>query len=200
MTTRILVGFDGTSEARSAARFAAQLAVAQRARLLLVNVIPEPWPNSPLSEQNAALQAINEEERSRAEAALRAQAAEVLCAETRVGWGDPADELAAIAAERDVALVVVGHRDRSALARAFGGSVAIRLVQICSKPVLVFRRVDSPPAPARTSRGAAVHPLRRGRARAHGRIAEILLRLPQLLRRVVAGVRSSGPPKIVPLR
>src|SRR5713101_855055 len=94
MTTRILVGFDGTPEARSAARFAAQLAVAQRVRLLLVNVIPEPWPNSPLSEQNAAQQAINEEERSTAEAALRVQAAEVLCAETRVGRGDPADELA----------------------------------------------------------------------------------------------------------
>jgi nucleotide-binding universal stress UspA family protein len=161
MTTRILVGFDRTPEARSAARFAAQLAYAQRARLLLVNVIPEPWPNSPLSEQNAARQAINEEERSTAESALRAEAAELVGAETRVAQGKPAQALAAVAGERDVALVVVGHRDRGALARALGGSVAIRLVQICSKPVLVFRRCDPPPTPACTPRGAVVHPLRR---------------------------------------
>src|SRR5258708_20080871 len=94
MTTRILVGFDRTPEARSAARFAAQLAYAQRARLLLVNVIPEPWPNSPLSEQNAARQAINEEERSTAEAALRAEAPELLAPHPRAAPRQPPHALA----------------------------------------------------------------------------------------------------------
>ncbi len=187
MTTRILVGFDGTPEARSAARFAAQLAVERRARLLLVNVIPEPWPNSPLSEQNAARQAINEEEHSTAEAVLRAEAAELVGAETRVALGKPARALAAVAAERDVALVVVGHRDRGALARVLAGSVAIRLVQICSKPVLVLRRCDPPPTPACIPRSAVVHELQRSRAR-----AEILLHLSLLLRRVLLAWGRAG--------
>jgi len=67
---RILLGYDGTPEARSAGRFAAQLALAQRARLLLVSVIPYPWSASPLSEHRAARDALNEEEQSRAEAAF----------------------------------------------------------------------------------------------------------------------------------
>lgn len=51
-------------------------------------MIPEPWPLSPLSERTAAFQAINEDERSRAEAALRAQAAELVGVETRVAHGE----------------------------------------------------------------------------------------------------------------
>jgi len=60
-------------------------------------------------------------------------------AETIVEKGAPAETLAALAAAGDVDLVVVGHRGRNAVARALMGSVADRLVQICSKPVLVVR-------------------------------------------------------------
>src|SRR5258708_771568 len=168
MTSRILLGYDGTPEARSAGRFAAHLAIAQRARLLLVSVIPYAWPASPLSEQRAAREAINEEEQSGAEAALRVQSLELLGAETRVARGRPAETLACIAAERDVMLVVVGHRDRSALARTFGGSVAMRLVQICPKPVLVFREARFEQVAGVASRTASVHPLPLRRARTAG--------------------------------
>lgn len=51
----------------------------------------------------------------------------------------PAEALAELAREPDVDLVVVGHRGRSAMARALLGSVADRLVQISPKPVLVVR-------------------------------------------------------------
>ena len=165
---RILLGYDGTPEARSAGRFAAQLALAQRARLLLVSVIPYPWSASPLSEHRAARDALNEEEQSRAEAALQAQSLELLGAETRVAYGRPAEALASIAAEQNVMLVVVGHRDRSALARTFGGSVAMRLVQICPKPVLVFRGARFGGIARVASRAASVHPFPLHRARIAG--------------------------------
>lgn len=196
---RFLVGFDGSPASRRAARLAAQLALAQRAQLLLVKVVPEPWPNSPLAEGSAGLQAINEHELATAEAALRAEADELLGARTRVVRGRPAEALAAIAAELDVALVVVGHRDRGVLGRAFAGSVAIRLVKTCSKPVLVFRDVDSPPASARSSCGADVHPLR-GPRRFRNRAAQMVRRLAQLLKGVIVRAESRGSPRRAPLR
>jgi nucleotide-binding universal stress UspA family protein len=54
-----------------------------------------------------------------------------------VAGGPAAATLAWVAKGRDVDLVVVGHRGRGVLARLLMGSVADRLVQICSKPVLV---------------------------------------------------------------
>lgn len=191
--TRFLVGFNGSPASRRAARLAAQLARAQRAQLLLVNVLPEPWPNLPLAEGSAGLQAVNEHELSTAEAALRAEADELLGARTRVVRGRPAEALAAIAAELDVALVVVGHRDRGALGRVFAGSVAIRLVETCSRPVLVFRDVVAPPPSARSSCGADVHPLRNPQ-RFRSRTAQMLHRLAQLLKGVIVRAESRRSP------
>ena len=57
---------------------------------------------------------------------------------TRAAEGPAADTLAEIA-KGDFDLVVVGHRSRNALARVMLGSVADRLVQICPRPVLVYR-------------------------------------------------------------
>jgi nucleotide-binding universal stress UspA family protein len=59
--------------------------------------------------------------------------------DTVVPSGAPAESLAKMASERDVDLVVVGHRGRGAISRVLLGSVADRLVQISPKPVLVSR-------------------------------------------------------------
>jgi nucleotide-binding universal stress UspA family protein len=168
MTSRILAGYDGTPESRSAACFAARLAFAQRAKLVLATVLPRPWPWSPLSEQRDAWQAINENERSRAEAALRAQSLELLDAETLLVYGTPAETLALIAAEPGVILVVVGHRDRSAVARTFRNSVAISLVEICPKPVLVFREPRSAHIATGDGHAASIHRLLLSRPKISG--------------------------------
>src|SRR5260370_23582693 len=68
MTTRIVLGFDGTPEARSAGRFAPQLALAPRAELLLVSVLPHSWPSCPPSQGRAAQGGVNEEGRVQAKA------------------------------------------------------------------------------------------------------------------------------------
>jgi nucleotide-binding universal stress UspA family protein len=62
-----------------------------------------------------------------------------LVIETLVETGGPAVALAEIASRKDVDMVVVGHRGRSAVKRLLLGSVADRLVQICTKPVTVVR-------------------------------------------------------------
>ena len=59
--------------------------------------------------------------------------------ETMVLAGPPAEMLAEQAKIGDVDMVVVGHRGRGAISRLLTGSVADRLVQICTKPVTVVR-------------------------------------------------------------
>ncbi len=56
-----------------------------------------------------------------------------------IGDGSPAEVLAALSAQPEVDMVVIGHRGRGMLSRLLIGSVADRLVQISPKPVLVVR-------------------------------------------------------------
>jgi nucleotide-binding universal stress UspA family protein len=53
--------------------------------------------------------------------------------------GRAAEVVADVAEAKEVDLVVVGSRGRNQVAKALVGSVADRLVHICSKPVLVVR-------------------------------------------------------------
>ena len=131
---RILVGVDGSSEARAAALEAGRLAKATGSVLELLHVVPyliEAALDSsvPRTETNEAL---------RGRLLLHWLAQEV-AAETSLAQGEPADQLAEGARHADVWLVVVGHRGRGALKRALLGSVADRLTQISPKPVLVVR-------------------------------------------------------------
>lgn len=59
--------------------------------------------------------------------------------ETMSRIGSTAEELAELAAAPEVTMVVVGHRGRNLASRLLIGSVADRLVQISTKPVLVIR-------------------------------------------------------------
>jgi len=140
---RILVGIDGSEEAGAALAKAADLAQALDAELDVVYVVPRhppPGPDAyPLTEEErrdltehqyaAALLA-------QAERDVRRPGLQVL---TETERGPVAETLADAAAARNADLVVVGHRGRDAVRRAFLGSVADRLVQICSRPVLVVR-------------------------------------------------------------
>lgn len=53
--------------------------------------------------------------------------------------GAPAEVIADVALEGQFDLVVVGNKGRGAVTRMFLGSVADRVVHICTKPVLVVR-------------------------------------------------------------
>ncbi|MFL5416173.1 MAG: universal stress protein [Myxococcales bacterium] len=139
---RILVGVDGSKESRAAAACAANLAKAMGSQVIVASVadVPVALAAPELMERVAEWQ---QDATKHAAALAKEIASEVartgVTVETIVESGAPAETLAELARAGEVDLVVVGHRGRNALSRALMGSVADRLVQICSKPVLVVR-------------------------------------------------------------
>ena len=139
---RILVGVDGSKESRDAARFAAGIARAIEAQLIIASVVPGVAATEGAPELVVRAEEWVQKEREQAAALVREIAAFVdkgVVVETLVITGAPAVALADQARAGDVEMVVVGHRGRNAVARALLGSVADRLVQISPKPVLVVR-------------------------------------------------------------
>ena len=134
---QILVGVDGSKESRAAAEKAAEIAAGTKAMLRLVCVVPPiealtnviPSPRQ-VQEQRTAAKGIVDE------VAKELHGAQV---ETEIGDGSPAEVLAAIAAQPEVDMVVIGHRGRGLFSRMLLGSVTNRLVQISPKSVLVVR-------------------------------------------------------------
>lgn len=140
---RILVGVDGSKESRHAASVAAELARATGARLTVASAVSMPVDGLGGPDLLACAAEWREEERARslstAQGIASAVATEDLSVETVVALGPPAQTLADLARDREIDMIVVGHRGRGAAMRALTGSVADRLVQISPKPVLVVR-------------------------------------------------------------
>ncbi len=139
---RILVGVDGSEISKRAAEFAAGLARATGAELQLVCAFqPQVFSFGAGETPEVATQ---EDELAIRTAKSTLSDLTALAALSGPGLstlavaGTPAEVLAELA-KGEVDLVVVGHRGRGAVARALLGSVADRLVQICPRPVLVFR-------------------------------------------------------------
>jgi nucleotide-binding universal stress UspA family protein len=137
---KILVGIDGSTESRTAADLAADLAAATGSDLVLAYVVSLPLALAP---EAPYLERWDVAEREYARKWLDDVAATCrtrgIAVETVMPSGPPAETLANMASQRGVDLVVVGHRGRGAISRVLLGSVADRLVQISPKPVLVSR-------------------------------------------------------------
>jgi nucleotide-binding universal stress UspA family protein len=132
----VVVGYDGSDAARRGLLRAALLA-GGRLPLIVVSV-SQPAIRSPAGE--TLVEASLPEETD----ALLDEAASLLAARgaefsTRAEEGAPADVLVRIARETDAALVVVGVRGRSFVARALVGSVPADLVERAPCDLLVAR-------------------------------------------------------------
>lgn len=139
---RILVGVDGSKESRDAVKFAADIARAIEAQLVIASAVTGVSAIEGAPELVVRAEERAQEEREQASALVKEIGSKVekgIVVETLVLKGPAAIALADQARAGDVELVVVGHRGRNAVARALLGSVADRLVQISSKPVLVVR-------------------------------------------------------------
>ena len=137
---RILVGVDGSKESRDAVKFAADIARAIEAQLVIASAVPGVSAIEGAPELVARAEEWAQKEREQATALVKEIASKVekgIVVETLVLSGPAALALADQARAGDVDLVAVGHRGRNAVARALLGSVADRLVQISPKPVLV---------------------------------------------------------------
>lgn len=135
---RVIVGVDETASSHAALRWAVESLPAD-ARIVAMRFII-PWVADPLVPVDDSF---NPQLIARAENELRAWVSEVVAASTNPDRNVDVDvdlgaaSWALTTASRDADLVVVGHRDRSALANRLLGSVADHAVRHSHAPVIV---------------------------------------------------------------
>lgn len=136
---RILVAVDGTRASQAAAHVALEYAARLGARVTFLHVLPAPVAG--LTGDAPDFAAFEQACRTSAEQlvgdAAKQGAAVGPQTDTAVAYGEPAQVILTAAAAEDVDLVVLGSRDRSAMARTLLGSVSAELTARCPKPVMV---------------------------------------------------------------
>ena len=137
---RIVIAFDGSDASREALEQGLQLARRARAAATVVYVRHAPLPivGDPFYER-ALSKELHRGRDVLTEARLYA-AAYAIVPETELLEGDPAERVVELAQLRGAELIVVGCRDRGALAEALLGSVSRAIVHGADRPVLVAKR------------------------------------------------------------
>ena len=136
---KIIVGFDGTDQARDALRLGAALARASNARLIAASAIeygPDPWIGPACHESYNEARAAHYE---RVFEQARAELGE-LKFEARELQDTAAHGLTDIAEQEGADLVVIGSTHHGAFGRVLAGTVAARLFQGAPCAVLVAPR------------------------------------------------------------
>ncbi len=140
---RILHATDFSRASRSAFATALEMAQRDRARLVLLHVLVPPSPflgdALPPSYVELDTRARRDAERRLAAAGAGAKKAGVRV-EAQLIEGIPAEEIIRVARRRRPDLIVIGTHGRTGLGRVFMGSVAERVLQRASCPVLTVRR------------------------------------------------------------
>lgn len=163
LTQCILVPLDGSDFATIALPYLRATATPV-SEVLLVQIVQWPMPigsvvgTAPLYYDEALIEA----PRAAAEAYLKDLAEAIsdptvnITRLTRTGM--PADEILAIAKERDASLIIMATRGRGALGRALLGSVADRVARAAEVPVLLVHP-EREEVPAAIDRTAAIRRL-----------------------------------------
>lgn len=126
---RILIGVDGSRGGEAAARLGGELAAGRDAEVLLVYAVPLP-PIVPGVDQAISDESLNYLEETAAKAlgaSVDILAAMNVKAEEIMKAGSPADVILSVAEDRDVGVIVVGHRGFGAMKRFILGSVSSKL-------------------------------------------------------------------------
>jgi nucleotide-binding universal stress UspA family protein len=142
MVRRVLVPVDLTPATSHQMDIARRLAESLSVPLLLVHVIE---PVRSLVSAHATLSTVETERRYRAEAELEREAQALAGAsrpEELVAYGEPAEEIAKVAADRDAGLIVMGLHSSPVLGPRMG-SVTYRVLCLAHRLVLAL-----PPLPA----------------------------------------------------
>jgi nucleotide-binding universal stress UspA family protein len=142
---RILLAYDGSKEGRVALRQGAELAQLCQAEVCLLAVIKFPT-EATMAVGVVPEQYLQEEEeyyhKTLQEGLERLQARGV-AAHGKLVHGEPVEQIAAVAKTMGADLVVVGHRNRSRLARWWSGSVGLSLIDAVDCSVLVARAPEA---------------------------------------------------------
>jgi nucleotide-binding universal stress UspA family protein len=126
---RILIGVDGSRGGEAAARLGGELAAGRDAEVFLVYAVPLP-PIVPGVDQTISDESLNYLEETAAKAlgaSVDILAAMNVKAEEIMKAGSPADVILSVAEDRDVGVIVVGHRGFGAMKRFILGSVSSKL-------------------------------------------------------------------------
>jgi nucleotide-binding universal stress UspA family protein len=137
---RVVIACDGSAGSREALEQGVELARAAGAIATLVYVRHAPLPlvGDPFYER--ALNGELRRGRDILDDARALAAGAGVPAETELLEGDPAEQIVELARLRGAALIVVGCRDRGAIAEALLGSVSRAIVHDADRPVLVAKR------------------------------------------------------------
>jgi len=126
---RILIGVDGSRGGEAAARLGGELAAGRDAEVLLVYAVPLP-PIVPGVDQAISEESLDYLKETAAKAlgdSVDILAAMNVKAEEIMKAGSPADVILSVAEDRDVEVIVVGHRGFGAMKRFILGSVSSKL-------------------------------------------------------------------------
>lgn len=143
MYEKILLAYDGSVEGRLALREGAKLAQLCGAEVFLLAVVnlsagiimaEGAAPGAAEHQQNAYKEVLNE--------GVKQLKAMGFTPTHRLEFGDPASQIAAVAREINAGLVVVGHRQQSAFARWWRGSVGASLHEQLSCSLLIAQQTD----------------------------------------------------------
>jgi nucleotide-binding universal stress UspA family protein len=136
----IVVGLDGSNEARVALRVAARLARERDLRLVVAHVLqPQATATGlgPTAHQLAKLPLDTLRAGGEALVDRILDEEQLAGTERRVVFGFTADRLADLADDEDAELIVVGSRGRRGFKAAWGGSVSADVIGVARRPVLV---------------------------------------------------------------
>jgi nucleotide-binding universal stress UspA family protein len=135
-TPIILLPMDGSPSALRAAKFCADVAKAFKATVLLLNVQPEveDWQTHGLGE-DAAIAHLNDRARNALQEAGHVLSAGDVSYATVVEFGDTAEVIARIAADRGCSHVIMGTRGQSGVKGLLMGSVGVKVLHLVTVPV-----------------------------------------------------------------
>lgn len=137
MLKKILVAFDGSAGAHRAFDFAADLAAAFHAEILVVAVIRLPEPTTSL--ELGAILDDAKEQFGKAFMALRTRLGDGTQLRTMIEVGHPAEHVVAVAGKENADLIVMGRRGHTAITRWMLGSVSERVLRYAHCPVTVVK-------------------------------------------------------------
>jgi nucleotide-binding universal stress UspA family protein len=134
---KVLVGYDGSDEAKRALKWAAQLYGEEPgSSIVVIGVAPalDAAPRIPDAVDPSSDVPLHQRQLHEAASILTEAGVE---AETVLRVGRPAEEILDNAEEGDFDLIVLGHRGMGAARRFLMGSVSERVVRHATRPVLV---------------------------------------------------------------
>jgi nucleotide-binding universal stress UspA family protein len=142
MTEAVICGVDWHEACRDAVHVARRLSGALGARLVLAHVAPVPLAPTVSVVPGGPAELAYTEGRDAAELLAEIVSDERLDGEVeqRIAFGDPAEQLAALAADENAAFVVVASHGRGPLRSILLGSVATSLALRSPCPVVVVPR------------------------------------------------------------